>query len=134
MGYESKIVIVERCEMPAPNGNILVWGNELARFDLAKMGYETVNGKTFPKAFTNPIDFDLYVDENSNETGSEYFRTDKYGDHCNWATVDEVIAWLEGASDDIKRYRRAALFLDFLRVLREHEKDYEQVCVVHYGF
>ena len=40
MGYESKIIIVDRRESEYPNGNKWVHGSEIARFDMAKMGYE----------------------------------------------------------------------------------------------
>ena len=136
MGYESKCVIVERKEHEFPNGSKWVYGGEIARFDLSKMGYETVGGATFRDIFKTPIDFDIYVNmDDGNEHSQEYWRTDMYGDYCKWVTVDEVLAWLD-ASDVVKMcYRRATLFRDFLFVLKlNHEHDFNQICVVHYGY
>lgn len=137
MGYESKCVIVERKECESPDGSKWVYGGEIARFDLSEMGYETVNGKMFREVFKTPIDFDIYVNpDDGNEHSWEYWREDFYGEHCKWATVDEVLAWLD-ASDVVKKqhYRRATLFRDFLFVLKlNHEHDFNQICVVHYGY
>ena len=135
MGYESKIVIAERSENKTPNGKTLVWGNEIARFDLSKMGWDEVNGKSFPALFTHEIDFDIYINPEQYDKimPDNYFREDMYGDICKWASVDTVIDWLE-ASGVANTYRRAKLFLGFLRVLRDQRKDYGQLCVVHYGY
>lgn len=56
MGYESKIIIVERHEHEKLDGTLLPYGDDIACFDLSKMGYEQVNGKAFPAVFTNEID------------------------------------------------------------------------------
>lgn len=135
MGYESKIVIVERTSGTYPSGKNFVSASEIARFDLCKMGYEQVNGKEFHKIFTIPIDFDIYVrtDEPEQDYDPEYWRVDCYGDHCAWATVDDVIDWLE-QSQVVNEYRRAELFLDFCKALKAHESDYKQICLVHYGY
>lgn len=135
MGYESKIVVVERITCEYPNGKSFVIGDEIARFDLCKMGYEKVSGKVFWKVFTTPIDFDIYLNTEQPEKDydPEYWRTDCYGDHCTWATVDDVIDWLE-QSESAKTYRRAKLFLDFCKALKAQESDYKQICLVHYGY
>lgn len=46
MGYESKIIVVERHVHDNPDGGTWVYGSEIARFDLSKMGYEQVWGQT----------------------------------------------------------------------------------------
>lgn len=128
MGYESKIIIVERHEHEKLDGTLLPYGDDIACFDLSKMGYEQVNGKAFPAVFTNEIDFDLYCVDPEKPT-----RVDMYGDICKWADVEDVIDWLE-ASNVAKTYRRAKLFLDFVRCLRSHLDDFGQLCVVHFGY
>ena len=135
MGYESKIIIVDRSECEMPNGKTWVYGDEIARFDLSKMGNELVNGKLFRNVFHTPVDFNLYVNnEDPNVSYSEsYWREDMYGAVCKWASVDEVMSWLKN-SETAQTYRRAKLFFDFLRVLKMHESEYGQICVVHYGY
>jgi hypothetical protein len=136
MGYESKIIIVDRKAYDQENGNTWVYGDEVARFDLCKMGYAIFNYKRFRDLFTVPVDFDLYVnreDPNANYD-PEYFRQDCYGEHCKYTTdIDSVIFWLE-QSEKNDPYRRAKLFLDFLRVLKENAKDFNELCLVHYGY
>lgn len=143
MGYESKIVVIDRREHEATEKHpAWVYGSEIARFDLGKMGYEKypVNNyddlRTFRDLFTVPIDFDLSVQNEDSNTvyPDEYWREDMYGEHCKYTTdIDSVIAWMERylEHDD---YRRAALFYDFLRVLKEHEDEYQQIVLVHYGY
>lgn len=133
MGYESKIVIVERSAYDNPGGT-WVYGAELARFDLSKMGYDYFDGKMFRELFTVPIDFDLYVNQSNEVEAEDFYKIDCYGDHCKYTTdIDGVIAWLE-QSEEKDHYRRAALFLDFLRVLKTHLNEYNQIALVHYGY
>ena len=134
MGYESKIIIVERTEHELPNGGTWVYGDELARFDLSKMGYDKFDGVWFPGLFTIPIDFDLYVRESPEDVPDSFYRVDCYDEHCKYTTdIDRVIAWLE-KFDEVEHYRRASLFRDFLRVLKEHKDEYNEICIVHYGY
>ena len=135
MGYESKIVVIDRREHEATGKHpAWVYGSEIARFDLSKMGYERVDGKEFREVFSAPIDFDLYVANDDGEIHpDEYWREDCYGEHCKMASVDDVLQWLE-KSEVLKEYRRAKLFYDFLRVLKEHENEYQQIVLVHYGY
>ncbi|MBP5581467.1 MAG: hypothetical protein J6X85_06745, partial [Ruminococcus sp.] len=101
------------------------------RFDLCKMGYDMVDGRMFSSIFDVPIDFNLYAPlEEVGET-----QEDMYGAHCGMTSVESVIEWLENAPEDMRTYRRAALFLDFLYALRarEHESDGE-IVLVHYGY
>ena len=129
MGYESMVFVVERKEIQPLNGMPMwVHGDEIARFDLCKMGWEQINGRPFSGVFDEPIDFDLYVDRDTAE------RVDCYGDECKMASVDRVMKWL-GASQVLKEYRRAQLFYAFLGALKEREQDFEgDIVLVHYGY
>lgn len=130
MGYESKIIVVERHQHDS-----FVFGDELARFDLCKMGYDFHDGKQFRNLFTVPVDFDLYVNQSSSseEETEDFYRVDKYGEHCKYTTdIDGVIGWLE-LSEAHDHYRRAALLLDFLRVLKSRQNEYGQLVLVHFG-
>lgn len=130
MGYESKIIIVDR---KAHDGGF-VFGDELARLDLSKMGYDLFDGKMFRDLFSTPIDFDLNVNSSDEVVPDSFYREDRYGEHCKYTTdIDGVIEWLE-RSEEHDHYRRAALFLDFLRVLKTHQGEYNQICLVHYGY
>ena len=127
MGYESKVIAIERTEY---NGK--AYGDEIARFDLAKMGYETVDGKPFRGSFHTPIDFWLYNMYDKVEKESDYY-CDYYGEHCKWATIGEVKSWLE-KSEVVKTYRRAKLLYDFLSALEKNQKDFHDIVLVHFGY
>lgn len=128
MGYESKVIVVDRQQYKD-----WVYGDEILRFDLSKMGYEEVMGRTFKGVFRNEIDFDLYYTGVRDEDGVASRREDMYGEVCKWATLDEVIFWLEN-SETGKEYRRAKTLLGVLRGLKAEEGEWEQVCVVHFGY
>lgn len=143
MGYDSKIIIVDRREHKDKDGNLVcVYGAEIAQFDLCKMGYNKypVDNydvlRSFRELFTIPIDFDLSVqNEDSNkEYPAEYWREDMYGEHCKYTTdIKSVMAWLR-QSEEHEHYRRASLLLDFLASLLNHAHDWAQLCLVHYGY
>lgn len=129
MGYESRIYVIDR-----KKSDDFVYGAEIARFDLSKIGYEVVAGKTFRDVFTAPIDFD--IDNGADESGDyvpDDFRVDNYGEHCKYTDIQTVIDWLQ-SSETAKEYRRAALFLDFLRVLSARESEYRELVLVHFGY
>lgn len=122
MGYESKVFVVMRKEHDA-----WCYGDEIATFDLSKMGYEQVDGRSFPTIFDVPIDFDLYIND-------ERTKEDCYGAHCGMTSVERVIEWLE-KSEVAKEYRRAKLFLAFLYALRERKHEFvDEIVLVHYGY
>ena len=128
MGYESKVLVGHRFEM----GSGYVGFDELAVFDLAKMGWETVNRKHFNDNFKTPIDFNIYLTnyDPEKEYPNEFFREDCYGSHCKYTDIDSLINWLE-KSETAAEYWRAKIFLTFLRSLKEEAPD----CVcVHYGY
>jgi len=135
MGYESKIIVVDRHEHESKNGlSAWVYGGELARFDLSKMGHDRFDGVMFRDLFTIPIDFDLYVRESPDDVPDNFYRVDCYDEYCKYTTdIDRVITWLE-KFDKVEHYRRASLFRDFLRVLKEHKDEYNEICLVHYGY
>lgn len=137
MGYESKIIVIDRHELKDDAGKTTgIYGAEIAQFDLCKMGYDYFDGKQFRNLFATPVDFDLSVQNEDSNTvyPDEYWREDMYGEHCKYTTdIDSVIAWLE-QYEAHEHYRRAALFLDFLRVLKNRKGEYTQICLVHYGY
>lgn len=134
MGYESIVFVIVRREIKPLNGMpTFAYGDEIARFDMCKMGYEQVDGRSFPAIFDMPIDFDLY---SPIEGGKEETRTDMYGDVCGMTSAERVIEWLERA-EVTKDYRRAKLLLGCLRAVREHEHEFTddgEIVIVHYGY
>lgn len=131
MGYESKVLVINREEL-VKGYNI---GSEIARFDLCAMGSNPHNGVMFNELFTTPIDFDVYVRNQTEDDGTEdFYKTDCYGEHCKFTSdVDSVISWLEQAEEK-EHYRRAKLFLNFLKTLRDSVDDFEELVLVHYGY
>lgn len=130
MGYESKVIVINRDEIP----NLWAVGQELARFDLSCMGYETYNGKMFPELFTTPVDFNLYVRTTDEVVDEEFYRKDNYGEHCKYtANLDEVISWLEEAEKK-EHYRRARMLLNFLKAFKDQIDEYDEIVLVHYGY
>lgn len=133
MGYESRIIVIDKEKITSWTGNEMVITNELAVFNLSCMGYKEINGKSFRDLFTTPIDFDLlgYVDD---EEDPDIRRQDMYGEHCKYTTnFDEVIEWLE-ASEKEDPYRRSRMLLGFLKSFKDNVKFFNEVCLVHYGY
>lgn len=133
MGYESKVLIGVRNEYEYPNGNKHICFDEIARFDLCKMGYEEVNGKRFPDVFRKEIDFDLYcmTDEYFAEDADR--RIDCYGEHCKMASLGSIITWLE-KSETMKEYRRAKVFHDCLKAIAKNHHEFGEIVAVHFGY
>lgn len=134
MGYESRIIVVHRIENEYPNGEKWVFGDEIARFDLCKMGYEHIDGVSFPGLFKTPIDFDLHnineYDDPDKVYPERHYREDCYGVLCCSADIDSVMAWLE-KSEAMREWWRAQLFYNFLKTLKESGLD--NLTLVHYG-
>lgn len=130
MSYESRVFVIDRHD----HGDGFVYGGEIARFNLSSMGYEYVSGKQFRDVFKTPIDFDLDIPaDESGEYKPELYREDCYGHSCKYATIAAVMEWLE-KSTVLREYRRAKLFYDFLKVMQEHESEYREIVLVHYGY
>lgn len=127
MSYEHRIVIAERHYSDGEKR--YVWAFELARFDLGWMQ----SGESFKRIFKNPIDFDIYVNNEDPNTvyPDEYWREDMYGEHCKSATVDTVLHFLEQAGDN---NRRVKVLVACLKHLNESRDEYGDLHVVHYGY
>ena len=126
---------------------------EIAQFDLGKMGYETVNGRMFRDIFTEDADvrvrnfhsgwqggFQEGIFEYNEEMARldvDYCLQDMYGQAVKAASIDTVIKWLE-ASQVILEYDKARLFLKLLKTIKMawwlEDKDVNDLIVVHYGY
>ena len=118
MGYESKVIIVERVEF----GSGHVAGIEVAQVNMCKMGY----GNGFHELFDTPIDFDLYGMDD------EPTREDEYGDHCGMTNIGTLVDWLREAveHDD---YRRLKPLLGLLEGFDVNQWN-DELVAVHYGY
>ena len=134
MSYESRIIVVDRSEFERADTNF-VCAFEVFRFDLCAMGSDTVNRKLFYDIFDTEIDFDLLWREHEVDTDEDPdgYKKDYYGEWCKYTTLDNVIEWLSKAKIT-KEYRRAKSLLAILRAFKRNEADYDQICVVHFGY
>ncbi len=122
MGYESRIIVMNRSELTRPNGGNWVYtenwvyAEKIAEMNMCCMGSD------FKKLFEKPIDYTIYVnDEKTDE--------DCYGEHIKYATIDRIVEWLENYNED---YRRIAPLLGLLKGFDESEWD--ELQVLHYGY
>ena len=127
MGYESKLYIKRRSEFDTPKGTKIVLADDVMIFDLSKMGYEKVNGKTFHQIFTREIDYPLF-----SENGTPIY-IDCYGEHCKAATIKEVVGWLV-QSKTISEYWRAEALVPVLLSIDNCFDGNGELEVVHYGY
>ena len=124
MGYESKCYIGSRYKRNEESDG-MAWFDKLAVFNLSTMGYEKHHGKYFSDIFKTEIDFPIGYTEDGN---GEPIFCDCYGTTCKYASVEEVIKWLDG-SNVVREYLRAKVFYDFLLSVRGFD-----LIVVHYGY
>ena len=115
MGYESKLFIVER-----KDHDNWVYGEVIAEFRLCCMGSDFLH----EKIFTKPIDFEMFV-------GDKYVTEDKYGEHCCYTAIDNVIAVFEELVSK-SNYRRLQPCLALLKGFDPHQ--WRELVVVHYGY
>ena len=122
MGYESRYIVVDRCEYEfGRDGDTKVHAEVLATFSMSRMPIG------FDEPFKEEIDYELYP--LPQEAG--YVDTDKYGDHLKYSTLDDMIAWLKKAIKT-NSYRRLMPLLGYLQGL--DPEDWEEIQIVHYGY
>lgn len=128
MGYESKIYFMRRFENSPFN-----WADEVATFDLCKLGYSHA-AQEFISCFDTETDYGVW--DYSEEKGEYLAREDCYGDALTYASdvprliaaTKELIA--ETEAEDGQPYWRLLPFLAMLKAMAE----YDDVQVVHYGY
>ena len=121
MGYESRILIVNRSEIELKNGTSWVYGEKIADVKMACM-YDG-----FTDLFDKKIDYDLYIDNADEST-----QTDKYGDVMTYTNCKTVIDYLEELIEAGENYRRLTVLLGLLKGIDESQWD--DIQVVHYGY
>lgn len=129
MGYESRIYVV-RTDIH-DNWNGKPYGSKIAIFNLSNMGNEKYNEVRFTQLFDKVNDCSIYADDGNTE-----IIKDNYGDELFYTTdIEKVISWLEASEAD-DSYRRAELFLNFLKVLNKQIKlgKWDDIRLIHFGY
>ena len=116
MGYESKLIVVDRFEVRKEEWSY-VGGEVVAEFNMGNLPWTPI------EIFQTPIDFDLYVND-------EPTRKDCYGEYCKMAKPEVVADKLEEMSNE-DNYRRYNPVIQMLRGFNPDEWD--DLEVVHYG-
>ena len=118
MGYESKLIVVEKWRFEDSDS----LGETIAELNLSKMGNEF-----FPidKTFENEMNGKyIYLD-------GEEVTEDKYGDKLRYTSVEKLLKVLYRCESK-EHYRRTELAINTLKTFQS--KDWENVVVVHYGY
>ena len=114
MGYESRIIIVERTEL---------WNNYITAETIAEFNLCAVNWNP-EEVFPEEIDFNFC-------TSGEVTKEDKYGKTCRMANIDDVVKALEEMAAKYN-YRRFAPVIGLLKGFEQQKWD--SLKVVHYGY
>ena len=84
MGYESRVIVVDREEVKHGDGTSYVYAEKIADVKMSCMDGE------FAALFDKKIDYELYIDNADEST-----QTDKYGNTMKYADCKTVIDYLE---------------------------------------
>lgn len=119
MGYESRVYVVLKSDK-------LNWAETIACVNLCVMGY----GNGWVDLFKTPVDFDFYpIDDTSDDC--EYIKEDLYGKRCKYATINDVLDWLEKSD---RTYRRQQILYGLLKSFDPECWKDDRVLIVHYGY
>lgn len=134
MGYESRIIVAEKCEArynelyaKAKGKETYVFSLTLADMKLSRMPYD------FPKIFTNEVDWELLGEGFEMNSEKELNITeDSYGDICRYTDLETVIKYLENAEAE-EHYRRLTPAIAMLKAYAAEKWD-NPLIVIHYGY
>ena len=121
MGYESRVIIVDRNEVERKDGISYVWAETIADVKMSSM----YNG--FTELFDKEVDYEIFIDNIDEST-----KTDKYGKVMTYTDCKTVINYLEKLITNGENYRRLTVLLGLLRGFNEEE--WRDIQVVHYGY
>lgn len=130
MGYESKVYVVKEYDSEyCTVHNRLPYGDIIAIFNLCKMSYDLICGKSFKDLFTEERTCDFYADD-----GDTVIEEDCYGSAIKKAKDNsDVLDWLKKHCERHKNdpwYREKA-FRDFLKSLEKQQVTYS---LYHFGY
>lgn len=115
MGYESRLIVVNRCKS-------INYAEKIAVINMCKMGY----GNGWKELFCNPFDCKLYADD-----GNTLLTKDNYGEKLKSADIQTVIDWIETKGRKMN-YRRIEPLIGILKGFDTSE--WEDLQIVHYGY
>lgn len=118
MGYESKLVVVEKWCVP----NTASMGETVLELNLARMPNEF-----FPieKTFENEIEAPVFIGDFGSVT------EDKYGKKLRYTSVEKLLKVLYKC-EAVEHYRRTELAINTLKSFTS--RDWNNIIVVHYGY
>lgn len=122
MGYESKLIIVEKWQ-----SDMSSLGETIAELDLAGMP-----NTFFPinKTFEYEVEKPVYVGRGFN--GSEEVIEDCYGKKLRYTTVGKLLKVLYACEAE-EHYRRTEMAINILKTFENTNNYWDNVVVVHYG-
>ena len=126
MGYETKLIVAELCELPKRGGGTYRFSLELARMNLSRAG-------DLPYIFTTPIDWKICGDGFEINSEKEFDMTeDSYGNICCYADIQTVIDELERLEVQ-EHYRR---YTPAIAMLKAYAAEIWEcpLIVIHYGY
>ncbi len=119
MGYESKLYVIEKCNILLPDDKHK-YADVIAAFDLCKCGLHRRQFRDTEYAF--------YADD-----GNTLVTEDCYGDTLGELTVDEVIKLIEQQQATCPEYRRWNPCLTMLRSFSREQYKWHNLAVLHFG-
>lgn len=119
MGYESRIVIVEKCNYIEDSNTR--FAEVIAVFNLCCMGSK------FSSTVGSPMDCYFYLPGDSNKTITE----DKYGSPICEIGIDDFINYIEKEG---YAYRRLKPMISLLYAFREDSDRWKNLTILHYGY
>lgn len=123
MGYESRIYVVDKCNVPQEiNGKDYVWGEVIASFDLCKVYDVSDRMRQYPAT-----DAYIYADD-----GDTRIIEDCYGEPLREIPIADAVKIIKDAAAKEPSYRR---FLPCIRMLEAfNPAQWDDLAVLHYGY
>ena len=122
MGYESKLVVVEKWSFDSTDS----FGETIAELNLCGMP-----NSFFPisETFENEIEEGKYIFMNDGE--NETVNEDKYGEKIRYTSVEKLLKVLYKCEAE-EHYRRTEMAINLLKSFTTN--DWEDIVVFHYGY
>jgi len=132
MGYESRIIVIRKCEHNAALQKDFKYAETMAVYNMCVFPY-------FQSIFSNDCPATKYAPYAQGD-GDLLITEDKYGDPLRERTLEEVIACLDDyitCNPEGEIYSRVrplkAMLEEFVKV-QKFQGDYYKLAVLHYGY
>ena len=129
MGYESKIIVIRKCDFLAGMQEIFLYAETMAIYNMCKF-------PPFQAIFNNDCPATKYAPY-AQEDGDILITEDKYGDPLRERTLEEVIDCLDHyitLNSDGEIYARIKPLKAMLEEFVKIQDDYYKLAVLHYGY